>query len=107
MSERIWLSYDLGVDGDYDGIYRWLDGKDAVECGDSCASMMVDSGTRATDEIVKMDLRKSVKLRARDRVYLIYKKRDGKWSGKFIYGGRKAAPWAGFAVTEEVEPDEE
>ncbi len=31
----IWLSFDLGVRGDYKGLYHWLDQHDAKECGDS------------------------------------------------------------------------
>ena len=25
MQTRIWLSFDLGVSGDYEGMYMWLD----------------------------------------------------------------------------------
>lgn len=35
---RIWLSFDLGVSGDYEGMYAWLDDKRAKECGSSVAS---------------------------------------------------------------------
>ena len=34
---RFWLSYDLGINGDYDGLYRWLDRQGAKECGSSMA----------------------------------------------------------------------
>jgi hypothetical protein len=34
----------------------------------------------------------------RARAYLISKQPDGRFGGKFVAGGRKAAPWAGFAV---------
>lgn len=33
----VWLSYDLGAKGDYDGLYSWLDNHKAKECGDSIA----------------------------------------------------------------------
>lgn len=33
----IWLSYDLGKDGDYTNLYRWLNGYNAIECGNSNA----------------------------------------------------------------------
>lgn len=33
----LWISYDLGSDGDYDGIYTFLGKYEAVECGDSVA----------------------------------------------------------------------
>ena len=37
MNKAIWLSYDLGVSGDYEGIYAWLAKHGAKECGDSLA----------------------------------------------------------------------
>jgi hypothetical protein len=102
MKNRVWLSYDLGVDGDYDGLYQWLDRHEAVECGDSCASFLYTSGNRAVSDAIKSELKKSMKLRPRDRVYLVFHARDGKIFGRFVLGGRKAAPWAGYAATEEA-----
>ena len=32
-----WLSYDLGVGGDYPGLYQWLDDHQAVVCGNNMA----------------------------------------------------------------------
>ena len=37
MKKAIWISYDLGIGGDYDGLYRWLANHSAVECGDGLA----------------------------------------------------------------------
>ena len=37
MKRAIWISYDFGVRGDYEGIYTWLDDHGAIECGDSIA----------------------------------------------------------------------
>ena len=37
MKQAIWLSYDLGVRGDYEGLYAWLDKHQAKECGDNIA----------------------------------------------------------------------
>lgn len=37
MTKAIWISYDLGIGGDYDGLYRWLANHKAVECGDGLA----------------------------------------------------------------------
>jgi hypothetical protein len=31
------MSYDLGVSGDYEGLYRWLDDHEAQECSSSMA----------------------------------------------------------------------
>jgi hypothetical protein len=107
MMNRIWISYDLGVDGDYEGLYRWLDAQEAVECGDSCASLQWKKDSRGLEEAIKSDLKKSVKLRARDRVYLIFQDQQKKYKGKFIFGGRKkSAPWTGYAVSGEAAVDE-
>ncbi|MHB9292468.1 hypothetical protein Holit_01566 [Hollandina sp. SP2] len=38
MSTRVWLSYDLGIKGDYANLYIWLDEHKALECGDSIAT---------------------------------------------------------------------
>ena len=37
MTKAIWMSYDLSMMGDYEGVYSWLDDHDARECGDSAA----------------------------------------------------------------------
>ena len=37
MEKTIWISYDLGINGDYENLYAWLDNKDAQDCGDSVA----------------------------------------------------------------------
>ena len=35
MKIAVWLSYDLGITGDYTGLYRWLDTHHGIECGNS------------------------------------------------------------------------
>jgi len=37
MKKAVWISYDLGIKGDYQGLYSWLDDHDAIECGNSVA----------------------------------------------------------------------
>ena len=107
MAKRIWISYDLGIDGDYDGLYRWLDAHEAVECGDSCASLLWSKAAGGIEHSIKLDLKKSVKLRNRDRIYLIFKDSQNKRKGDFIFGGRKkSAPWTGYTMSE-ASADEE
>ncbi len=38
MKASIWLSFDLGVLGDFEGMYEFLDSHGAQECGDSLAT---------------------------------------------------------------------
>ncbi|HZL26239.1 MAG TPA: hypothetical protein VFC39_06880 [Acidobacteriaceae bacterium] len=95
--KRFWLSYDLGLRGDYSGLYQWLDGKDAKECGDSIATFLSDR----TQEEIEGQIKETVGDDApRARVYLIAPAGDGKFNGKFLIGRRKSSPpWAGFLET--------
>ncbi len=98
MQKSIWLSYDLGVRGDYESLYQWLDQHSAVECGDSIAFLRYELNTNDFEFLdrLKKELNENVKFKKFDRIYAIWK--DGnKIRGKFLLGNRKAAPWAGFA----------
>lgn len=103
--KRLWLTYDLGIDGDYDTLYRWLDGLKAVECGDGVCSLQLDIGAKSPDAAVIAELKKlKIKFRDRDRIYLIWRRDTGAVTGSFIVGKRHRAPWSGYAV-EEAEED--
>lgn len=69
--QRIWLSYDLGIDGDYEGLYYWLDSYDAKECGDSIATFIFEYKNDLIKEL-KQDLLNSVQIKNKDRFYVIY-----------------------------------
>ena len=43
MEKAIWLSYDLGIQGDYESLYQWLDSQGAIERGDSVAFFKINS----------------------------------------------------------------
>jgi hypothetical protein len=104
MSKLVWLSYDLGVKGDYPGLYAWLDNHGASECGDSVAFFRYE-GSSSDDLLtsLKAELEAAVELARTDRVYVVFKADDGKMKGRFIVGKRKAAPWQGYgdAITED------
>ncbi len=87
---RVWLSYDLGLRGNYDLLYEWLDGLKAEECGESVATFKTK---KQCDKIAK-ELRDMFGDSA--RFYLIFRQ-DGKLTGKFLIGKRKQPPWAGFS----------
>lgn len=98
MQVRIWISYDLGQEGDYAGMYAWLDGHNAVECGGSMASLLVDCKSRETVESdVLAELHENVDLKPSDRIYLLYRREDNMTKGTFLYGNRKESPWKGAA----------
>lgn len=91
-----WLSYDLGIRGNYEELYNWLDAQDAKECGESVASF---HSSLSPDEI-RDELEQVVGKDA--RIYLIWRTDQGTTKGRFIVGKRKKkAPWFGYAEVEE------
>ena len=105
MKQLVWVSFDLGVKGDYEGMYEWLDRQGAKECGDSVAFFVYDHPGNDLLQDMKDDLNKSVELDSKkNRVYVI-RIVDGKPKGSFIFGRRRSPPWAGVAVTGEQDDD--
>lgn len=103
----IWLSYDLGVRGDYEGLYTWLDAHGAKECGDSVAVLTYEFTGSLPDKL-KADLKKAFTVDKRTRVYVIYRERStNKNKGSFLFGGRRAAAWTGYASTDAGTADDE
>jgi hypothetical protein len=97
---RYWISYDLGLQGDYDQLYAWLDKNGAKECGDSVATFL---SKLSREEVVKQ-LSRVLEPKRNPRVYIITMKNGG----KFVFGKRKVAPWTGYAqVLETGEESEE
>lgn len=105
MESLVWLSFDLGVSGDYEGMYAWLDDHKAKECGDSVASFRF-SCDRDVPESLKTEIETAVSLNKRSRVYVVYRD-EGKLKGRYIIGRRKNAPWDGYGAHEEHDDDEE
>lgn len=113
--QSILLSYDLGVDGDYKKLYKWLDANHAKECGDSVCmipfqfatitQMTSDEDTRnALKEIYNSLKNADIEFRLNDRIYVssdFYWKGSKSLKGGFIIGKRKPNPWDGFAGTGE------
>jgi hypothetical protein len=96
-TQRVWLSYDLGLKGDYEGLYAWLANHGAKECGDNVATFLLEDARNVEQSMVMTELLKHVQLGQRDRIYLIwYDEVSKKIRGKFLAGGRKPARWAGY-----------
>ena len=103
-NKAIWISYDFGLKGDYNGLYTWLDNNYAKECGIGLAYCLYDVSKLGIDRSDKnlldklaVDIRKSVKLSRTDRIYIIWKDSNtDKIKGEFISGARKQAPWEGY-----------
>ncbi len=107
MSSTVWISYDLGVRGDYEGLYAWLDNNEAKECGSSIAVLKYKHDDDLIEKIRK-ELESAVDINKNTRIYVVYRDRiTNKNRGKFIFGARKAAPWVGFGSSARGTVDEE
>ncbi len=87
----LWLSYDLGLKGDYTSLYTWLDSMNAKECGNSIASFWFEYESDYLEE-VKKSLEESIDINKNYRFYLIWRFiKDDKASvkGEFLFGKRK------------------
>jgi hypothetical protein len=105
MTKTVWVSFDLGVSGDYEGMYAWLDNRAGKECGDSLAVIQFEPQRDLVSEL-KNDLGNSVELNKKSRIYIVYKSDDGKVKGTFLYGTRRQAPWTGYGASAEESSDE-
>ena len=76
MKSLVWLSFDLGVRGDFEGMYQFLDSHGAKECGDSVGAFHFDYKNDLIAELTK-SMKEYVTFNKRSRVYVIYQK-DGK-----------------------------
>ena len=99
--KSIWISYDLGIKGDFPGLYAWLDNHGAKEAGNSIAFLTYEfSGSdKQLLSKLKRDLETSVDFKPGDRIYVVRMRTDNgvqKVSGKYIIGKRRAAPWVGY-----------
>jgi hypothetical protein len=104
MEKLLWISYDLGVKGDYENLYAWLDNHGAKECGDSVAVLTYNFQDDLIEEL-KDDLENNISSMKHDRIYIIWRERS-KIRGRFLFGARKAPPWTGYGSREPAEDEE-
>lgn len=114
MNIVIYLTFDLNFNGDYNGLYKWLDSHNAIECGDSVCRINYTlklehldtfEDTKEALSLIKKDIESSVNLSPKDRIYVASLFPDDKnhkrLAGRFIFGQRKSNPWHGYAVKDE------
>jgi hypothetical protein len=99
------LNFDLGIRGEYDNLYVFLDNNKALDCGNAnCAFDYHFKGTNLDFEDkfeqLKSDIEKTVTFGKNDRIYAIVHNEEGIPRGKFIFGQRKTPIWDGFAKKE-------
>lgn len=96
----IWIGFDLGVRGDYEGLYAWLDTHEAKDCGESLAYLQYNYTGSLTSSL-KSDLQAAVKTDNQTRIYVIFRdKKTDRIRGRFLFGGRRVPPWRGLATIE-------
>lgn len=109
MDKLVFLSYDLTFDGDYDGLYKWLDNHHALECGASLCKLSYHtdefSGIESYEDSISFlnvlgrDLLEHVKVTNKDRFYVVSDFIDTKGNrvtaGAFLVGQRRESPWNG------------
>jgi hypothetical protein len=104
MKVSVWLTYDLGVGGDFQGLYSWLDDHEAIECGNNVAHIKYETpDSLKTDKdfvtYLKEDMSQRVDFSPTNRIYIVRRSFDkDKTIGSFIVGKRKANPWEGFGA---------
>lgn len=96
QKKALWLVYDFDLGGDFEGLYKWLDSRGAIECGNSVSFLNFEFNNDFYKEL-KSSLETAVNIQKKDRIYIIYSDAR-KMRGKFLSGERKKNPWAGYAV---------
>ena len=95
--KAFWISYDLGIKGDFNSLYQWIDSHKGKECGNSVAYVTFSFQTDFIAEL-KKNLEDNIELKASDRIYIVYNDEGTeKTTGTFLFGNRKSAPWEGLA----------
>lgn len=104
MKKSIFITFEFGIKGDYDSLYKWLDERNAVDRGYGLAFIKdyTISQKISTDleflKYMKGEISSKVKLGNSDRIYIIWNGIESSvMKGGFIHGKSKQAPWAGYA----------
>jgi len=108
MKKAVWISYDLGVRGDYEGLYTWLDDHQAKECVGNLAFINYECDGDDLVGCLRKDLEQAVEVTKRMRIYVVWRDtKTQKIKGRFVCGGRRVSPWVGYGTAEEqTESDE-
>jgi hypothetical protein len=93
----IWLSYDLGLKGNYSALFTFLDNHKAIDCGNGLAYFRYDNHNRLSSEDLierlKHELAEALTPTKNDRIYVIWRNDDStqsiKVTGKFLFGNRQ------------------
>ena len=93
MRVAIWLSFDIGLRGDYEGMYAWLDEHGAVECGDSVAYMKYECEDDFPESL-EQELRRAIEVTKKTRIYVVWREPPARSRGdsSLVCAGRRRGP---------------
>lgn len=107
------INYDLGLRGDYKGLYKWLDKNKAEERG-NCYAVIKEYNfpdeefaneidPKSKDKIffrfIQKDIKSFVNINQSDRIYLTFVGfGSDNLTGGFLFGKKHTAPWEGHFV---------
>jgi len=100
------MYFDLGINGDYEGMYAWLDDHGARACGEHLAFVRYEFFDDLFNEL-NTEIRTEIDILEKNHIYVIYKDDAGNVVGKFLVGKRVKAPWIGYGSAEEEEAVDE
>lgn len=105
MEAYVILTYDLGISGDYKGLFKFMDSHEAIETAGNTGVFKFQYKANLKEEL-KSEIEKYVKINEGDRIYCFSKPvNENNFFGFFVAGGRVTPPWKGFSQ-ERVEQDQ-
>jgi hypothetical protein len=99
MTRGVWIYFDLGINGDYEGMYAWLDNHGAHACGEHLAFVRYEFEDDLFNEL-KNDVSGEVDLAPKDYIYVIFQDEPGNTVGRFLTGRRMRSPWSGYGTAD-------
>lgn len=105
MTRSVFISYDFGIKGDFDNLYKWLDESNAQERGYGLAyikNFKIPEEIKSDGDFflhIRKLLNSKIKLGGTDRIYMIWGSIEAskKTTSGFLFGKAKQSPWTGFA----------
>ena len=95
---KVWISYDLGKNGDFTNLYRWLKGYEAVECGNSTA-MIYFTKERGKKFIpsLRNEITEAINVNKDTRIYIIYRGSKNILKATWLIGSCNPSPtWSHY-----------
>ena len=101
--KTIWMTYDLGLRGNYSALFTFLDNHKAIECGNGTAYFLYENENNLNSEDLiqklKNELEEMVAPSTSDRIYIIWRDNENSGvKGRFLFGSRKTPPWVGYST---------